>query len=142
MRQKAQDLKIGEKVYFTGQVDPTLMPLYISIADVLVSPRLSGTNTPLKIYSFLKSGKPVVATDLWTHTQVLDTNNSILVKPDAENMAAGINQALFDQSAQTIAENAQAVCAREYTTQRYLDKISQILTQAVAEKKKARKPKP
>lgn len=141
MRQKARDLNISEKVHFTGQVDPALMPQYLKIADVLVSPRLSGTNTPLKIYSFLKSGKPMVATDLWTHTQVLDTNTSILVKPEAEKMADGISRALFDRSAQTIAENAQALCARNYSTQRYLDKISLILAQAVANKKKTGKQK-
>ena len=39
--------------------------------DILVSPRIRGTNTPLKIYSYLRSGKPIVATDLLTHTQVL-----------------------------------------------------------------------
>jgi len=30
---------------------------------VLVSPRSRGTNTPLKIYQYLRSGKPLVATD-------------------------------------------------------------------------------
>ena len=40
--------------------------------DVLVSPRSRGTNTPLKIYQYLRSGKPIVATRLLTHTQVLE----------------------------------------------------------------------
>ena len=38
---------------------------------MLVSPRIRGTNTPLKIYSYLRSGRPIVATNLLTHTQVL-----------------------------------------------------------------------
>ena len=37
-----------------------------------VSPRSRGTNTPLKIYQYLRSGKPIVATRLLTHTQVLE----------------------------------------------------------------------
>ena len=40
-------------------------------ADILRPPRIRGTNTPLKIYSYLRSGKPIVATNLLTHTQVL-----------------------------------------------------------------------
>ena len=31
-------------------------------ADVLVSPRSRGTNTPLKIYQYLRAGRPIVAT--------------------------------------------------------------------------------
>lgn len=79
----------------------------------------------------------MVATDLWTHTQVLDNKISILVKPTAENMAAGISRALFDPSAQTTAKTAQGLAAENYTLQRYLNKISLILEQAAAAKKKA-----
>ena len=46
---------------------------------MLVSPRIRGTNTPLKIYSYLRSGKPIVATDLLTHTQVLSPEVARLV---------------------------------------------------------------
>ena len=52
--------------------------------DILVSPRIRGTNTPLKIYSYLRSGKPIVATDLLTHTQVLSPDVARLVAPDAD----------------------------------------------------------
>ena len=45
---------------------------FCSPRDVLVSPRSRGTNTPLKIYQYLRSGKPIVATRLLTHTQVLE----------------------------------------------------------------------
>ncbi len=51
---------------------------YLLAADVLVSPRSRGTNTPLKIYQYLRSGKPIVATRLLTHTQVLSDETAIL----------------------------------------------------------------
>lgn len=129
-RDKAQELGIAGKVFFTGQVPPSQMPLFISLADVLVSPRLSGTNTPLKIYSFLKSGKPVVATNLWTHTQVLSDQISVLVEPDAECMAEGISFALFDQRAQERANFAKEKAARDYTYSRYKERINQVLDKA------------
>ena len=44
---------------------------FLDSADFLLSPRIQGINTPMKIYSYLDSGKPVMATRLPTHTQVL-----------------------------------------------------------------------
>ena len=58
-------------VVFTGQQPAREIPAFVAACDILVSPRIRGTNTPLKIYSYLRSGKPIVATDLLTHTQVL-----------------------------------------------------------------------
>jgi glycosyltransferase involved in cell wall biosynthesis len=81
---------------FTGQQAAREIPAFIAAADVLVSPRIRGTNTPLKIYSYLRSGKPIVATDLVTHTQVLTADVSRLVPPDAESLAAALC-ALVDQ---------------------------------------------
>ena len=57
---------------FAGERPAAEIPAYLLAADVLVSPRSRGTNTPLKIYQYLRSGKPIVATRLLTHTQVLD----------------------------------------------------------------------
>jgi len=129
-KDRARELGIAEKVFFTGQVPPSQIPLFIGLADVLVSPRLSGTNTPLKIYSFLKSGKPLVATNLWTHTQVLSEEISVLVEPDAECMAEGISFALFDDRARERANFAKENADRDYTYPRYKEKISQVLEKA------------
>ena len=49
---------------------------------MLVSPRLKGLNTPMKIYSYLDSGSAVLATRLRTHTQVLDDGIAYLVEPE------------------------------------------------------------
>ncbi len=130
MKKKTQELNIANKVFFTGQVPPSQVAFYVSLADALVSPRLSGTNTPLKIYSFLKSGKPLVATDLWTHTQVLNEKISILVKPDAESMASGISKALYDKSASRIALAAKKMADEKYTDEKYLEKIGMALRKA------------
>ncbi len=130
MTQKAQKMNIAKKVKFTGQIPPSRVPGYISLADVLVSPRLSGTNTPLKIYSFLKSGKPVVATNLWTHTQILDENISILVDPDADNLAKGISYALNDPGAKKRAESAKRLAEDEYIYPKYLEIMTKVLKKA------------
>ncbi len=130
MGRAAVKLGISDKVFFTGQVDPALIPLFISLSDVLVSPRISGTNTPLKIYSFLKSGKPVVATSLWTHSQILNDKIAILVDPDADSLAAGIRFALFDKESLAVARAAKSLADRKYILPKYMEKIKLVLAKA------------
>lgn len=90
LKGKCKSLGVGDKIIFTGRRPLEEMPLYMGLADLLVSPRIQGTNTPLKIYTYLKSGKPVVATDLLTHRQVLNRDVAILTEPDPESLAKGI----------------------------------------------------
>lgn len=135
MRDRAAAEGIAEHVHFTGQVPPDQVPLYIAASDALVSPRISGTNTPLKIYSFLKSGKPLVATRLRTHTQVLDDRIAFLVDTDAESMAEGIKSALFSPESADRARAAKEKADREYTFENYRDKLAQVLNMAAAHKK-------
>ena len=42
---------------FAGERPASEIPAYLLASDVLVSPRSRGTNTPLKIYQYLRSGK-------------------------------------------------------------------------------------
>lgn len=127
---KIKEMGLEKRVYLVPRVPPSQIGLYLASADALVSPRLSGTNTPLKIYSYLRSGKPIVATNLWTHTQVLNSELAILVKPEPEDMAQGIKFSLFDPQAQTIARRAREFAQREYTPHKYYEKIEQALNLA------------
>lgn len=72
------------------------MPAFMSLADILVSPRTLGSNTPMKIYSYMQSGRPIVATRLITHTQVLDDTVALLVSPDPASFADAIHVLLND----------------------------------------------
>ena len=80
--QKAASLALGESVRFLGPRPLSDMASLFAAAHVLVSPRISGNNTPMKIYSYLDSGKPVLATDLPTHTQVLTAETALLAPPE------------------------------------------------------------
>ncbi len=127
---KIKEMGLENRVFLVPRVPPSKIGPYLASADALVSPRLSGTNTPLKIYSYLRSGKPVVATNLWTHTQVLNSDLAILVKPEPEDMARGIKFSLFDPQAQSIARRASEFAQREYTPDKYYEKIDQVLKMA------------
>ncbi|MFQ3567068.1 MAG: glycosyltransferase [Aggregatilineales bacterium] len=83
-------LGISEQTFFLGPRPVAQLGRYLAQADVLVSPRISGNNTPMKIYSYLQSGKPIVATNLKTHTQVLTRDIACLTEPTAAAFAEGL----------------------------------------------------
>ena len=108
-------------VLFAGQRPAEAIPAFLDAADVLVSPRSSGTNTPLKIYQYLRSGRPIVATRLLTHTQVLDDDVAILTPATAEGFADGILAALADPvRARAIGERARQMAESKYSYDAYL----------------------
>ena len=92
----AEDMKIARRVNFLGPKPVGDLAAYLREADVLVSPRIKGNNTPMKVYSYLQSGVPVVATDLVTHTQVLNSSVARLAPPTAQEFSLGILQLLND----------------------------------------------
>jgi len=89
---KCIELGIIKNVHFVGPKPLSSLGTFLSQADVLVSPRTSGSNTPMKIYSYLHAGKALVATSLETHTQVLNSEISKL----AEATPKAFGQALFE----------------------------------------------
>lgn len=89
-RAKAGRLGLEKSVHLLGPKPVQQLSGYLAQADVLVSPRIKGDNTPMKIYSYLASGKPILATDLWTHRQVLDEQVSMLISPTAVCLAEGM----------------------------------------------------
>jgi glycosyltransferase involved in cell wall biosynthesis len=94
------------------------------LSDVLASPRREGANTPFKIFTYLASGRPLVATRIPTHTQLLDDSLAFLVEPSADGLAAGIRQAL-DHPGEAIARarRGQELVDREYSPARYREKV-------------------
>ena len=93
----AEQLGISSHVYFCGPRPLAELGHYLGQADILLSPRVQGNNTPMKLYSYLGSGKAVLATDLPTHTQVLTSEFSCLVPPSPKGMAKGIMDLLSDK---------------------------------------------
>jgi glycosyltransferase involved in cell wall biosynthesis len=116
-------LGIRQAVIFTGQRPSEEIPAYLDAASLLVSPRSTGTNTPLKIYQYLRSGRPIVATNLRTHTQVLADDIAFLAPPDAKAFADVIVAALADpEHAAAVGAAAQRVAETRYSDEAYIAK--------------------
>ena len=123
-RAKSQAAAMGAQgIVFTGEQPSEAIPSFLDAADVLVSPRSTGTNTPLKIYQYLRSGRVTVATRLLTHTQVLSDEVAILTEPTAEGFAQGILLAVNDRAlARRLGEQARRLADTRYTYDAYLQR--------------------
>ncbi len=128
-RRRAQQLGIASQVHFLGPRPLASLDGLLRRADVLVSPRLKGLNTPMKIYSYLDSGTAVLATRLRTHTQVLDDRTAYLVAPDPEALGTGLAHLLNDPGLRSrLATEAKAYVQQEFTPEAAHRKLTSFYT--------------
>jgi glycosyltransferase involved in cell wall biosynthesis len=128
MRDLAETLGVKNHVIFTGILHPNTVKRFIRKADVLVSPRMHGTNSPLKLYEYLSSGRPIVATNLETHTQVLSEKVAVLVPCTPQALASGILSVLdAPEEGARIGREAQRLYRTAYGDQAYAEKLQRVL---------------
>ncbi len=129
-RAMAKRLDVENRVEFVGSVSPENVEAYYRMADALISTRTKGTNTPLKIYKYLMSGKPVIATRIWSHTQVLNDEIALLAEASEEDIAEKIRQAVTDQDLLgRVTDNARNYVRERYTYDEYLRRTREIYTE-------------
>jgi glycosyltransferase involved in cell wall biosynthesis len=133
-RAQAAAVGLGHAVIFTGELPSTEIPGLLEAADVLVSPRSRGTNTPLKIYQYLRSGRAIVATRLLTHTQVLDDTVAILTGVSPREFADGILAALADPIlSAAIGARAAELAASKYSYDAYLERTREVMARVTGD---------
>lgn len=88
----------GDAVVFPGHIPPDDLPDVLAAADLLLSPRLSGVNTPLKLLDYLKAGQAIIATDTSANRLILSENNAVLTATEPISFARGIITALRDDA--------------------------------------------
>ena len=89
-RLRAEQMGFGNRCAVLGPRPFGDLDAYLAEADVLVCPRIRGINTPMKVFPYLHSGRPVLATDIRTHNQILTTREAWLVPPHPQEFAAGM----------------------------------------------------
>jgi glycosyltransferase involved in cell wall biosynthesis len=93
---QAVRLGIAGALIMTGQRPPDEIPSYLAAADVLVSARRDGINTPYKVYDYIRAGKPIVATRTASHLDVLNDQCAALADSTPEAFAAALLAVLSD----------------------------------------------
>lgn len=123
----ASALGIGGHVHFLGPKPVEELPKYLAEADILVSPRTRGENTPMKIYSYMLSGKPILATRMTTHTQVLNDDNAVLADPVPGPFADALSELLGDAGKrESIGRRAILDIEERYSFKAYRGKLSRV----------------
>ena len=126
-RNKASALGIAQNVFFLGPRPVDDLGAYLVQADILVSPRLKGNNTPMKIYSYMGSGKAILATKIQSHTQVLNDACAELVAPEADEMAQGFDDLVASINRRAELGRAASILADEkYSYPAFQKKIKDI----------------
>jgi len=97
-------------VFFHGHVSPRIIHKYRNSCDVLIAPyankvglttgkfETSSFCSPLKIFEYMSSRKPIVASDLKVLREILNENNAILVPPDIMREWENALKSLKDKS--------------------------------------------
>jgi glycosyltransferase involved in cell wall biosynthesis len=114
-RARVVALGLEAHVEFIGARPLSQLGALLAQADVLVSPRLKGQNTPMKLYSYLAAGKALLATRIRSHTQVLSDDNALLVDPTPAAVARGLDVLLHSPALR----ERLALSARRLATTRY-----------------------
>jgi len=90
LRAVVRKLHLEERVYLLGPRPLAQLGGFLEQADILVSPRAHGSNTPMKVYSYMNSGIAILATRILSHTQVLDDSCALLVEPEPRALTHGL----------------------------------------------------
>ena len=112
--------ELPQNVRCVGRKPHSEIPLYLRAADVLVLPNKAGDSmsekytSPLKLFEYMASGTPVVASDLPSIREALSEEMALLVHSnEAQALADGIRSALANpDAAGTRASRAREAAAR------------------------------
>ncbi len=95
-RTKIDGLGLAGRAHFLGPRPFDQLEAYLADADVLVAPRITGINTPMKVFPYLHSGRAVLVTDLPTHSQILTSDVAMLAPAEPEGFATAIVRLVED----------------------------------------------
>ena len=119
-----------KNIHVTGHVEHAQVPRYLRAADVLVIPNSAKNKdskyftSPMKLFEYMASGTPIVASDVPAIREILNERSAFLVEPDNPRLLAeGIKNILKDYSfASTISKQA-LEDAKNYTWQKRAESI-------------------
>jgi glycosyltransferase involved in cell wall biosynthesis len=134
----ARSLSLAQRVTFTGPIEPPRVARRLVEADVLALPNTAMAisaryTSPLKLFEYLATARPIVASDLPALTEVLrHDQNAWLVPPgDPDALAGGIRRVLDDATlARRLARGAFDTAA-DYSWNRRAERLERVFASAL-----------
>lgn len=113
---RVRELGVGERAIIRGHFTQDIVALYQKAADVLVMPfpwteHYAYEMSPMKMFEYMASGRPIVTTDLPSVREVLNDQNALFCRPDdPKDFAEKIETLLGDE---VLAERLAAQARRD-----------------------------
>ena len=121
------NMGLGNRFHFPGKIHPDELPHTLAAADILLSPRIAGTNTPLKLLDYLKASRPIVACDNPANRLIINEQHARLVAPHSEAFAAGILELAADPNLRkTLGNNGQHLYKQTFTYAQYKARLATV----------------
>lgn len=121
-----------QQVYILGHKEKKEIPQYLMSADILLLPNIPSTpesklyTSPIKMFEYMASEVPIIASDLPSIREVLNPYNSILVRAgDAVALTAAIRNSTPEIS-HVISQQAKKD-AYEFTWEKHVRKIREFI---------------
>lgn len=112
-RNFASRLDVASRVIFVSKVSHSLVPFYLKACDVLIAPfpnteHFAQYMSPLKLFEYMASAKPIVVSNLPTIREILGEEDAVFVQPGKPNsLSEGIRAVMDNQElAKKIAHNS------------------------------------
>jgi glycosyltransferase involved in cell wall biosynthesis len=135
----AAELNIGERVSFTGLVEPPRVASLLEGALMLVLPNPASAistsyTSPLKLFEYMAAARPIVASDLPSLREVLvDGESALLVPPgDPAAMALAIERIAADRALAARLATAAHARVAEYTWARRAEHLEALFDEVRA----------
>lgn len=134
-RTLARERGLAPRLTFLGPRPIARLGAYLAQADVLLSPRILGQNTPMKVYSYMQAGKAILATDIRSHTQALDSDCAWLAAPTPASFADGLERLAADPALRwRLGSAARERALRDYSLGAYRRKLRALYDRLAAER--------
>ena len=135
----ADRLGIGDRVTFTGMVDPGRVADLLREADVLALPNPASAistrfTSPLKLFEYMAAGRPIVASGLPSIREVLEHEvTALLVAPgDAAAMAHAIERLLADPALASRLADAALERVPGYSWDRRAERLDALFNEVIS----------
>ena len=116
-----------QHVQFIGKIHPDKLPAYLAAADILLAPRKSGINSPLKILDYFKAGAAIVATNTKANQRLLNSDNAKLSEFSSQDFSTAINElAESEKKRKELGKNAHLLYKQTYNFSEYSKQLNSV----------------
>lgn len=130
-----QGVELPSNVRVLGRLEQKDLPIFLQSADVLILPHPKGeySQSPMKLFEYMASRIPIVASRLPSLTEVLNDENSVLVEPEnPEALVEGITKILNDTNNSKVIADRAFDDVKNYTWDKRGEHISAFIRKTVS----------